>query len=87
LNKKVESFVERLNNFTGALLLAATLGIAGNAIASIVTNGDQEIRISNLEKFQDQQYQINQSVYKLSETVAVMGERQANTTKALENLK
>lgn len=87
MNKKVESFFERLNNFTGALLLAATLGLAGNAIASIVTNDGQDIRLSNLEKFQDQQYLINQSVNKLSETVAVMGERQASITKALENLK
>jgi hypothetical protein len=87
LNKKVESFVERLNNFTGALLLAATVGLAGNAVASIVTNGGQDIRLSSLEKFQEQQYEINKSVIQLSETVAVMGERQANVTKALENLK
>jgi uncharacterized protein YlxW (UPF0749 family) len=79
-------FVQGLNNYVGALLLAATIALVTVAIKSYAADVVQDQRIASLEQFQQQQFQINASVSKLSETVAVMGERQTHINKAIETL-
>lgn len=62
----------QLNDYVGALLLAATVALSTNAIIAYGSDKDHERRIITLEKFQEQQYDINKTLHELAKTVAVL---------------
>jgi hypothetical protein len=67
--------VKALNDYVGALLLSATIALFTFSIVGYAKLETMEVRVMNLEQMQDQQRRINESVAKLSETVAVIQDR------------
>lgn len=67
--------VKALNDYVGALLLAATLALVGNVLLTRESSATLAVRVSNLEALMIQQGEINQSLHELSKTVAVLADR------------
>lgn len=67
--------VKALNEYVGALLLAATIALFTFSIVGYAKLETMEVRVSSLETFESQQIRINESVAKLSEAVAVLQDR------------
>lgn len=67
--------LKALNDYVGALLLTATVGLFTFSIVAYGKLATLDIRVTSLEKVTEQQIAINNSVNKLSETVAVLADR------------
>lgn len=64
-----------LNDYVGALLLTCTIAIGTASIVGYAKMQTLDLRVTALERITEQQARINDSVNKLSETVAVLADR------------
>jgi hypothetical protein len=64
--------VKQLNNYVGAIMLAATLALGTNAVIAYGKGAVLEQRVVTLEQFQQQQYEINKTLNEISKQVAVL---------------
>lgn len=68
--------VKQLNNYVGALLLAATIALSTNAVIAYGKGERLEQRVVTLEQFQQQQFEINKTLNEIAKQVAVLQARQ-----------
>jgi hypothetical protein len=67
--------VKALNDYVGALLLAATIALVTASVVGYAKVQTIEVKVSYLEEMASQQRRINESVARLSESVAVLQDR------------
>lgn len=71
-NMRMPDIVRQLNNYVGAIMLAATLALGTNAIVAYGKSERIEQRLVTLEQFQQQQFEINKTLNEISKQVAVL---------------
>ena len=69
---RMPEIVKQLNNYVGAIMLAATLALGTNAVIAYGKGAVLEQRVVTLEQFQQQQYEINKTLNEISKQVAVL---------------
>lgn len=67
--------VKALNDYVGALLLTATIALVTASVVGYAKVSTLDLRVTALERITEQQVRINDSVNRLSETVAVLSDR------------